>query len=163
MDQQILDYGEDILRAPNMDIERHIPQHGGVTCFDHSVAVAVLSLRIARRLRLRLDRRSMVRGALLHDYFLYDWHVSDPSHRLHGFRHAQRALENAERDFLLNPVEADIIRRHMFPLNLKPPRFQESAVVCCADKVCAAHETVLGLWRGAFLRGIRQAFAKKTA
>ncbi len=147
-DRQLLwAYGGDILRAPRMALERGIPQHGGVSCYDHSVGVALLSLWLARYLRLRLDRRSLVRGALLHDYFLYDWHVPDPSHRLHGFYHARRALENAARDFALNRVEADIIRRHMFPLTPVPPRCREGVVVCCADKLCAVRETVLGLPR----------------
>ena len=64
-----------------------------MTCFDHSLAVAYLSLWIVLRLGLRLDLRSLVRGALLHDYFLYDWHEKDASHRWHGFHHARRALE----------------------------------------------------------------------
>lgn len=136
----LLQYGRDILNAPGMEAERQIIQHGQTTCFAHSVAVAYVSLLLARRLNLRLDERSLVRGALLHDYFLYDWHVPDASHRLHGFRHARRALENAQREFSLNSVETDIILRHMFPLNLTPPAYGESVVVCCADKICAVLE-----------------------
>lgn len=141
----LLQYGRDILTAPGMDMERRIMQHGRTSCFTHSVAVAYVSLLLARRLNLRLDERSLVRGALLHDYFLYDWHVPDASHRLHGFRHARRALENARREFSLNPVETDIILRHMFPLNLTPPAYRESAVVCCADKICAMLEVAAAL------------------
>lgn len=133
-------YGADILTAPGMDAERRIMQHGQTSCFAHSVAVAYVSLLLARRLHLHLDERSLVRGALLHDYFLYDWHVPDASHRLHGFRHARRALENARQEFDLNPVEMDVILKHMFPLNLTPPAYRESAVVCCADKICAVLE-----------------------
>ena len=60
-------------------------QHGDTTVLLHCLAVAYFSLRLAKLLRLKCDQRSLVRGALLHDYFLYDWHVPDPSHRLHGF------------------------------------------------------------------------------
>lgn len=60
----------------------------------------------------------------------------------HGFRHAQRALDNAQRDFHLNAVERDVIRKHMFPLNLRPPRYRESVLVSCADKLCALGEMV---------------------
>lgn len=140
LEDLLWEYGKDILDAPGMDTERQILQHGQTTCFAHSVAVAYVSLLLARRLRLRVDERSLVRGALLHDYFLYDWHVPDASHRLHGFRHARRALKNARQVFDLNPVEMDIIVKHMFPLNLTPPLFRESAVVCCADKICAVLE-----------------------
>lgn len=152
-DQDLLwDYGGEILRSQGMDLERQIPQHGRVNCFDHSVAVALLSLRLARWLGLRVDRRSLIRGALLHDYFLYDWHTLHPRPGLrhglsHGLRHGGRAAANADRDFGLNAVEADIIRRHMFPLTLTPPRYRESLLVCWADKDCAVREFGGGLWR----------------
>ena len=152
-DQDLLwDYGGEILHSQGMDLERQIPQHGRVNCFDHSVAVALLSLRLARWLGLRVDRRSLIRGALLHDYFLYDWRTLHPRPGLrhglsHGLRHGGRAAANADRDFGLNAVEADIIRRHMFPLTLTPPRYRESLLVCWADKVCAVREFGGGLWR----------------
>ena len=117
-------------------------QHGGVSVTQHSVAVAYLSCRIACALHLRVDYDSLIRGALLHDYFLYDWHDPDPSHRLHGFRHARFALKNASEDFSLTPCEENIIARHMFPLNPTPPRCREAWIVCLADKLCAVRETV---------------------
>ena len=134
-------YGADILASPGMALEKHCFQHGAVTVFAHSFAVACVALFLARRLHWRVDQRSLVRGALLHDYFLYDWHRKDPSHRLHGLFHARKALENARRDFALNPIEQDLILRHMFPLNLTPPKYRESALVCAADKLCALCET----------------------
>lgn len=138
-------YGGDILASPGMQTEKRFLQHGATTVFAHSFAVACLCLYLARAFRLRVDRRALIRGALLHDYFLYDWHVRDPSHRLHGFFHPRRALENAERDFSLDPIERDVIARHMFPLTLTPPRYRESILVCCADKLCALCETLSAL------------------
>lgn len=81
-------------------------------------------------------------GALLHDYFLYDWHVPDKSHRWHGFFHAGKALANASRDFTLGKIERDMIASHMFPLNITLPRYRESVILCIADKLCATEETV---------------------
>ena len=138
--EQLVLYGRGVLTAPNMQTERRYVQHRHVSCFDHSVAVAYLSLWIARRLRLRADLSSLVRGALLHDYFLYDWRLREESPRLHGFRHPRIALDNARRDFTLTPREEDIIRKHMFPLTPRPPRYKESVVVTCADKICAVGE-----------------------
>ena len=138
-------YGGDILSSPGMQMEKLFFQHGHITVYAHSVAVACLCLYLARVLHLRVNRRALVRGALLHDYFLYDWHVPDPSHRLHGFFHPRRALQNADRDFILGPIERDMIRRHMFPLTLTPPKYRESALVCAADKLCALCETVSAL------------------
>ena len=87
-------------------------------------------------------RKSLIIGALLHDYFLYDWHKERKGKHIHGFTHPAEALKNASEDFELNAVEADIIRKHMFPLNLKPPKYKESALVCLADKLSALEETI---------------------
>ena len=118
-------------------------QHGRFSVYEHSVRVAALSLRIAAHLPFNLDRRSLARGALLHDYFLYDWHVPDRDRPRHAFHHARIALENARRDYGINEIEADIIRRHMFPLVPIPPGTMEGWIVCLADKICAAGETVM--------------------
>ena len=115
-EEMLWEYGGDILRSPTMDQERTIPQHGSTTCYDHSVAVTLCSIRLAQKWGWDVDWRSLVRGALLHDYFLYNWREHNRDHKLHGFYHARKAMENAERDFGLNPVEANIIHRHMFPI-----------------------------------------------
>lgn len=116
-------------------------QHGTTACLLHSVAVAYYCSRIARALSpLGFRRAELIRGALLHDYFLYDWHDPDPSHRLHGFHHAARALANAEREIQLTEVERNIILRHMFPLTPVPPRYKESILVCLVDKACSLYE-----------------------
>ncbi|MDY2777990.1 MAG: phosphohydrolase [Collinsella sp.] len=130
-----------------LGMTRDFVQHGDVSVHAHVHAVALASARFALWLERRgiaVDRDSLIRGALLHDYFLYDWHIPDPSHRLHGFTHPFDALARAEEDFVLNERERDIILRHMFPLVPIPPRFRESWIVCMADKVCALRETIVG-------------------
>lgn len=120
---------------------RQYMQHGNTSVLEHSIIVAYISYRLAVKLKLPVKHRELIRGALLHDYFLYDWHVMDKSHRLHGFHHPFTALRNAEKDLTLTRIEKDIIKKHMFPLTLIPPRHIESLVVCLADKFCAACET----------------------
>lgn len=138
-------YAGDILSSRGMAQEKQFYQHGTVTVYDHSVAVALMCLRLAGLFRLRTDTRTLVRGALLHDYFLYDWHVKVKGRPLHGFWHARLAMANAQRDFGLNPVERNMILSHMFPMNRTLPRYRESVLLCTADKVCAARETFSGL------------------
>ena len=116
-------------------------QHGTTSVYLHSLSVAYLSCLLAERWNLQIDWLSMIRGALLHDYFLYDWHVKDPGHRLHGFHHPAKALKNAQEDFLLNSNERSIILRHMFPLIPIPPASAEGWIVCLADKICSSFET----------------------
>ena len=135
-------YGADIIHSPLFMREMDYMQHGSVTVYAHSISVAFFALLIARKLHISLNERSLVRGALLHDYFLYDWHVYDKTHRMHGFIHASLSRINAERDFKINSLEAYIIERHMFPLNIKPPLKKEAAIVTIADKIIALWETI---------------------
>ena len=119
-------------RHPEVQRMREFIQHGDVTVYAHVTSVAQESLSFAERLGrvgISVDRASLLRGALLHDYFLYDWHDPDPSHRLHGFRHPFFALARAEEDFELTPRERNIIVRHMFPLVPVPPTTRLSEVV----------------------------------
>lgn len=136
----LLKYGKEIIESAQMQSERNYIQHGRTTVFEHSIGVAVLSLAAVHYLRLRVDERALVRGALLHDYFLYDWHIPEDYHRFHGFRHSRIALKNAVCDFEIGEIEKDIIEKHMFPLTFFPPRYRESILVCIVDKICAVLE-----------------------
>ena len=113
-------------------------QHGNTNVRQHTTSVAYMAVAIARKTHLKYDYSALVRGALLHDYFLYDWH--EPHHGLHGYTHASKALENAAADFAISPIEADIIKKHMWPLNIKPPRYREAIIVTIADKICSTKE-----------------------
>ena len=126
-------------------LTRGFIQHGDVSVYEHVVSVARASAAAGaalERMGVRVDRPSLIRGALLHDYFLYDWHDPDPSHRLHGFTHPAAALARALEDFELTERERNIIARHMFPLVPIPPTCREAWIVCMADKACALHETI---------------------
>ena len=116
------------------------PQHGTTSRLLHSVAVAYYSYRLATFSRLSFHLNDLVRGALLHDYFLYDAQDGDPAHKGHWTRHPEIALENAGREVELTGIEKDIIRKHMFPLTLHPPRYREGVVVYLMDKACSVYE-----------------------
>jgi uncharacterized protein len=122
-------------------------QHGETTVLEHSISVAYYSYRFGSGLRIKCDYESLIRGALLHDFFLYDWHVYDKSHTLHGFKHAKTALKNAEKFFPLNYKERDIIKKHMWPLNLSLPRYKESYIVWAADKYSAVIEMTVRVFK----------------
>ena len=140
--QEIRAAAPDILRSENFRSTKTHVQHGNMTVNDHSMNVAKYSLALSEKLHIPCEKKDLIRGALLHDYFLYDWHEKDDSHRWHGFSHAETALKNARKDFQLGEIETDVIQKHMFPLNLKPPKYKESALVCLADKLSALEETI---------------------
>jgi len=120
---------------------KNFMQHGRVSVFDHSVSVASTSLKISKKLHIKIDEDAMIKMALLHDYFLYDWH-DKTSPRMHGLKHASIAAKNAKRDFGLTKKEYKAIRSHMFPLNLRLPLSREAFILTIADKYCATKESL---------------------
>ena len=143
--KELLTRGKDIILSPEAQVLKTFTQHGETTVFEHCVSVAKYSLLMAhfleRTFKISFDKDSLVRGALLHDYFLYDWHDKTvPGRRIHGFTHPTTARKNAERDFGLNDLERDIISKHMFPVTPFPPMHRESVLVNLADKWCALCE-----------------------
>lgn len=117
-------------------------QHGRVTTYDHCIRVAAISFWIAKKLKLNCNLDSLVKGAFLHDYYLYDWHDYKEA-KLHGFHHPEVAMRNAFRDFGLTKKEANIIKSHMWPLTLRSvPASKEAVLVCIADKISSTKETL---------------------
>lgn len=116
--------------------------HGTKSTYDHCMDVTKMSYLLSRRMPFSVDEAALLRGAMLHDYYLYDWHK--PHGCLHGFFHPKKALRNANRDFTLNEKEQNIIKSHMWPLTITSlPLSREAWIVCIADKICATRETIL--------------------
>ncbi|OHD65434.1 MAG: hypothetical protein A2176_06110 [Spirochaetes bacterium RBG_13_51_14] len=118
--------------------------HHNSSIYDHVKDVSYFAYRICKR--LKLDYRSAARGALLHDFFLYNWRDHDapdlPKENNHGIEHPKIALANAEKYFSLNEIEKDIIKKHMWPLTLVPPKYKESFIVTFADKYLSSKEFI---------------------
>lgn len=130
----------EVLQHENVIKMQNYIQHGSVNCLQHSFIVAYYSYSLMKKLQVHVDEYALIRGALLHDYFLYDWHDHEKWHRLHGFRHPNFAYQNAKRDFQINEIEADIIKKHMWPLTLVPPVKKESWIVTTVDKTSSIME-----------------------
>lgn len=145
INEMINEYGGILLDSPGLQTEKRFVQHGVTSTFDHSISVAKTAIRLSDKLGLqdKVDYNSLIKAALLHDYFLYDWHNDEPWHRLHGLTHGHTSLLNARRDFKdeLNPRIEDSVEKHMFPLTKTPPSYIEGWLVTTADKSCAWLET----------------------
>lgn len=143
-------YAPDILESQNFRSTRNYIQHGTMPVHRHCIDVAQQSILISRFLGISCNERELIRGALLHDYFLYDWHdkTRENYQSLHGFYHPGIALKNASREYNLTLRERDIIKKHMWPLTVVPPRCREAWIVTTADKYCSLLET-LRLHKGA--------------
>lgn len=139
-------YYEYIKKLENVK-ELHIMKehfhHGTTTTYEHCKKVAYFSFIFAKKFNLKIDYKNLVRAALLHDFFLYDWHEKKDGHDLHAFSHPQTAYKNASKYFNLNSKEKNIIESHMWPLTLtKIPKSKEAFIVCFVDKYCALMETI---------------------
>ena len=134
----------DILHSENFQKTRYHIQHGTMPVYRHCLDVAKQSIQINKALGLGCSERDLIRGALLHDYFLYDWHDKNRENyqKLHGFYHPDIALKNARKEYHLTRREEDIIKKHMWPLTVVPPLCREAWVVTAADKYCSLLETL---------------------
>jgi uncharacterized protein len=140
-----------LLDEPQVQIMRSLPHHPGVNCYEHSVFVAYVAFRLARR--WNLDYRSCARAGLLHDLYLYRWNDQSAHPGLQCFDHPEFALRNASELTDLSKLERNIILAHMWPLALHLPRSREAWTVSLADKLCATAE-VMGVWKRLKMRAV---------
>ncbi|MDE7294982.1 MAG: HD family phosphohydrolase [Oscillospiraceae bacterium] len=132
----------DLLDSEVVQQMQQYMHHGHTTCFQHCLNVSYYNYLLCKL--LSLDCRAGARAGLLHDLFLYDWHdyVKVKGQRMHGWTHAGTALANVRKYFSITPMEADIIEKHMFPMNIALPKYRETVVIICVDKICGAWEVV---------------------
>ena len=150
MEEKVMQYKYSVLEylRPYLEHESVLKmkayvQHGDVSTYRHCLNVACYSLYLARKWRWMVDEESLVVGAFLHDFYLYDWHIRKRKGRLHGVCHTALAAKNARETFGVSDKIYYIIRTHMYPLTpMWMPRSKEGWLVCLADKYCATHETM---------------------
>lgn len=139
-DKQYMKIVENILK--NKEFEKmEMIEHHGITRYDHSLKVSYYSYVIAKLLHLNYEETA--RGGLLHDFF-FSPEVRDGKEKfISTFIHPKKALETANQFFNLSLKEQDMIRSHMFPINMHVPRYLESWIVSIVDKFVAASELSL--------------------
>ena len=137
------EYSESLLCHEDYEKLKTFMAHGRITLYSHCLDVARLSLKLGRK--MDIDAKDLVKGALLHDFYLYDWHdarIDVPLFQMHGFTHPHAARRRAEERFDIDEKVGNIIESHMWPLTLfSLPRSKEAWLVCLADKVIATKET----------------------
>jgi uncharacterized protein len=106
-------------------------RHHHVSTLEHALVISQASWYLAEA--FGLNRDACARGALLHDFFLYDWRKKKHTH--HATTHAGIALMNAHRYFNLDEMEKDIILTHMWPLSDSFFKYRESVLVSLVDKI----------------------------
>ncbi len=116
--------------------------HKHSNTFLHSKLIALECLYIAHKSKKCYNVKSLLLGAMLHDFFLYN--QKEKKTHLHLFYHPSEAYENARKYFDVNEIVKDIILHHMWPLALtKPPKFKEAWLVCYVDKKASIKERIM--------------------
>lgn len=136
-DKEFIEYITPIIENEEYQKRKKYMHHENLSVYDHSMQVAYLSFKFAKKHKLNV--KDIVIGAMLHDFYYKPWQDNKEHVKFfkqHGFVHAGQALENSRKEFpeLLNPMIEDIIVKHMFPLNIRPPKYKESWVVTAMDK-----------------------------
>ena len=140
--QEFYDEMQDILEHPVVLEMLKYPHHGTTNCYQHCVNVGYQNYIWCKF--LRLDAKSAARGGILHDLFLYDWHLhaKETGNCFHGLTHPKVACENAMKHFALNKIEKDVILSHMWPVTFcRFPRTREGFITTITDKYCGLLET----------------------
>ena len=134
------------------------PHHHNLSVWQHSILVSFKSYMSARY--FNADERICAIAGLLHDFYENAWLYNEELKQLengkylkdinvkktffqkHGFTHAKSAAKNYIKYFpeLENKKITNSIKRHMFPLNIIPPRYKEGLIITCIDKINSCSE-----------------------
>ncbi len=123
-------------------------QHLNTSRLQHCINVAYYTYKMSKS--LKLDYISATRGAMLHDFFVYDWQEVH-SFNEHKNMHPKVSLENAKKYFEINNIMEDCILNHMWPATNTKPKTMEGHIVQIADKYSATVEVSKQSYR--FVKG----------
>lgn len=127
----------DILDNPEfLNLKKEV--HHGISRYEHSLSVARKTYNISRKMK-KTDYVKATRAALLHDFFK-NCEVSEYNAIKRYKIHPSLAYEHSSKYYNLSELEKDAILSHMFPWNLKLPKYKESWIVTIADKIVATKE-----------------------
>lgn len=137
LNDEYLDIVQYILSNEEFKKRIEYNHHENRSVYTHSLLVSFNSYKVAKL--LKLDYESAAIGGLLHDFYYNDWQKNPKKglKNMHGFVHAYEALENSRKIFpeYMTDKISDIIVKHMFPLNIRPPKYAESWIITCVDKI----------------------------
>jgi len=139
IDREFINIVKDIYENANVLELKNYIQHVYSSRYEHCSQVALLTYVVCKK--MKLDYVSATRGAMLHDFYFYDYNNrKDAPKHFHLFKHPRISLENALKYFNLNVLERDVILNHMWPVTIRFPKHLETYIVTFIDKYCAVKE-----------------------
>ncbi len=149
---------ENILLNDEFQRRKMFLHHHKMSVWDHSILVSFKAFIVGRY--FNADLRVCAIAGLLHDFYSQAWisteeleefengryvelmKIKKPLFKRHGFTHAKDAALNYVKYFpeLEDKKITNSIKRHMFPLNIIPPRYKEGYIITAIDKWNSVHE-----------------------
>ena len=138
IDTEFNNITNNIVKHEEFQKRKNFAHHGDISVYEHSLKVAYRSYKIAKFFHINYQDAAI--AGLLHDFYEKPWQEIKEKQKFfqqHGFTHARNSLENCRKYFneYLNPQIENAILRHMFPLNIRPPRYKIGWVVTISDKI----------------------------
>lgn len=145
--EEFLGIIKEIISNKKVQHMKNFTHHSDTSCFLHSMHVAYYNYKICKL--LKLDAVAGAKGGMLHDLFLYDWHIyaRETGEYFHGMTHPKKAWHNARKEFEISHLEKDMIINHMWPLTVALPKHKETYVIVFTDKFCSVCEVIDGYVR----------------
>ncbi|MBR5619767.1 MAG: HD domain-containing protein [Clostridia bacterium] len=132
-------YTRDLLCDPLVESMKQYRHHGDTSTHYHSVFVAYSVCKMCTDLHA-WDARDIVRAALLHDFYLYEWYTEKHDEN-HIWYHPKESVKNIEAHFgPMRGVQRNMILAHMFPLCKELPHSSGAWMLTLADKRCACED-----------------------
>ena len=121
---------------------KDISMHRGSNCYIHCFKVAKRAVNKSLN-KKDINLEVVLIGAILHDYYLYDWRKDRSKLKKHAKNHPSIAIENAIRDFNISNDVQKVIKSHMWPINIKEyPNTKEARIVSLSDKAVTIRESL---------------------
>lgn len=114
--------------------------HKNTSTYVHSIRVAYYCYCFIKKFNIKINKKELIKAALLHDLYFYDWHDKNNNIHFHGLKHPKTAITNAKIYFNISKREIRHMKHHMFPLTLLPPTTKEGWIICICDKLAAIKE-----------------------
>ncbi len=128
---------KDILESNEFQKRKSFKHHND-SVYVHSLKVSYYSYALAKK--IHANYKNCAIAGLLHDFYDKPWQNNKekkPFFKQHGFTHANEASINAQKIYpqYMNKIIINSIKRHMFPLNIVPPKYVEGIIITTIDKI----------------------------
>ena len=131
----------DLLSDELVNSMKQYRHHQDTNTHFHSVYVSYRVMKMCEALEL-INTREVVRAALLHDFYLYQWYT-EKHEEYHIWYHPKESVKNIEAHFgEMTPLQKNMILSHMFPTCVELPKSKGAWILTLCDKRCAIEDYI---------------------